>query len=73
MKKLYRKFHIAKTDGTPIDPLAQYFVLRIDTSHASRIALLAFAGEMAKQGEVEFANHLSEWVAQFEKQAGGMF
>lgn len=67
MKKLYRKFDIQKTDGTPIDPLAQYFVLRIDTSHASRIAMLAFAGEMAKQGEIDFANQLNKWVAQFEK------
>jgi len=73
MKKLYRKFEIQKTNGDPVDPLAQYFVLRIDTDYAARVALLAYAVEMAKQGEIEFANQLSEWVAQFKEQAEEMF
>lgn len=65
MKKLYRKFEIAKTDGTPVDPDAQYFVLRIDTDPAARVALLAYAGEMMKNGEVEFSNQIVEWVGRF--------
>lgn len=73
MKKLYCKFNIEKTDGTPTDPLARYFVLRIDTDHAARAALLTYANEMVKQGEIEFANQLTEWVAGYEKQAEEMF
>lgn len=67
MKKLYSKFDIQKVDDTPIDPHAQYFVLRIDTDHASRVAMLAYANEMALQGEIEFANRLIEWVAIYTK------
>lgn len=66
MKKLYRKFDIQKTDGAPVDLSAQYFVLRIDTSHAARVALRAYAVEEAKQGEIEFANQLIEWIEQNE-------
>ena len=31
MKGLYNKYTITKTDGTPIDSNADYFVLRLDT------------------------------------------
>lgn len=67
MKKLYCKFAIQKLNDKPIDPLAQYFALRIDNDSAARIALLVYANEMAKQGELEFANQLTEWVAKFDK------
>lgn len=73
MKKLYKKFEIQKADGTPVDPLAQYFVLRIDTDHAARVALLTYASEMAKQGEVNFADQLNLWVAVYAEQAEEMF
>lgn len=73
MRKLYHKFEIEKVNGTPIDPLAQYFVLRIDTDHAARVALLVYANEMVRQGEIDFANQLTEWVARYEKQAEEMF
>lgn len=36
----YIKYHIEKTDGTPVDPNASYFVLRIDKDiHAARAAM----------------------------------
>jgi hypothetical protein len=46
-KGLYKKYNIAHADGSPVDPNAQYFVLRIDGSgenvNACRKALAAFA------------------------------
>lgn len=43
MKGLYQKYNITKIDGSPINPNAQYFVLRLDTDRAARIATLAYA------------------------------
>jgi len=43
MSKLYNKYRIVKTDNTPTDPDAVYFVLRIDTDPAARVALLVYA------------------------------
>jgi formylglycine-generating enzyme required for sulfatase activity len=30
----YRKYNVTKTDGSPVDPNAQYLVLRLDTDRA---------------------------------------
>jgi len=40
---LYGKYLIDKADGTPTDPHAAYFVLRLDTDPAARAAALAYA------------------------------
>ncbi len=40
---LFGKYHIEKADGSPIDPRAVYFVLRIDTDEAARLALWLYA------------------------------
>lgn len=37
------KYRIEKRDGTPIDPEACYFVLRLDTDPAARAAAKAYA------------------------------
>lgn len=42
-KGLYGKYKIEKADGTPIDPSADYFVLRLDTDKAARLAALVYA------------------------------
>jgi len=34
---------LKKADGSPVDPNAMYFVLRIDTDPHARIALRAYA------------------------------
>lgn len=67
MEKLYRKYNITKTNGKPIDPDAQYFVLRIDTRPAARVALLVYAEQVEKDGEVEFACELRQWVEKFQE------
>lgn len=61
MDKLYRKYDIKKTNGNPVSPNAQYFVLRIDTDPAARVALLAYADEV-DYSEPEFACQIRGWV-----------
>ena len=43
MDKLYDKYVIAKRDGSPIDPKAQYFVLRLDSDACARAAARSYA------------------------------
>lgn len=40
---LFNKYKIEKTDGSPTDPDAQCFVLRIDTDDAAQHALYEYA------------------------------
>lgn len=40
---LYSKYHISKTDGSSIDENALYFVLRLDTDPAARLAAGTYA------------------------------
>ncbi len=49
MSDLYRKYIISKSDGSPVNPDAQYFVLRIDTDPAAQIALLAYADHVGAE------------------------
>lgn len=59
---LHNKYRIEKTDGTPVDPRAEYFVLRIDTDIAARQALLAYAAAVRHQPGCEaFAAELVAW------------
>lgn len=64
-EKLYIKYGITKTNGNPVDPKAQYFVLRIDTDPAARAALTVYADEMWDSGKKEFAEQLWTWVNKF--------
>ena len=50
---LHARYHVEKTDGTPIDPRAEYFLLRVDEfgkdpKHISacRKAVLMYAEEI---------------------------
>ena len=42
-KGLYGKYKIEKVDGTPIDPEADYFVLRLDKDPHARTAAIAYS------------------------------
>lgn len=44
MKGYYRKYVISKIDGSPIDPEADYFVLRVDSDQDAREAAKHYAG-----------------------------
>lgn len=43
LDKLYEKYVITKADGSPVDPSAEYFVLRLDTDECARQAAAAYA------------------------------
>lgn len=62
-QKLFGKYNITKADGTPTDPNAQYFVLRIDTDPAARSALKTYAHS---QDDPEFRSQLLQWLARTE-------
>ena len=61
----YDKYLVTKQLG-PSDPAAQYFVLRIDRDPIARIALKAYAQELAKTNP-DFAMELFSWVREFEE------
>lgn len=63
MAKLYEKYApLKKADGSPTDPKAQYFVLRIDTDPAAREALATYANAIERAGDGEFAEELRAWI-----------
>ena len=51
-KGLYGKYTVIKANGEPIDPDAQYFVLRIDTDKHARVALEAYADSIMEDYRV---------------------
>jgi hypothetical protein len=66
MSNLFKKYEIQKSDGTPVDPEAQYFVLRLDTDPAARHAALMYASYIGGS-DPEFAKELREWVSECQK------
>lgn len=60
MTGLFNKYIIQKADGSPIDPNAQYFVLRLDTDIAARIAVRAYIQELS-DGDV-LKQNLIDWI-----------
>ena len=46
MSGLYRKYIITKADGSPTDPKADYFVLRLDTDPRARHAARTYARDV---------------------------
>ena len=41
-----QKYIVAKADGSPVDPKAVYFVLRLDTDPHARVAAAAYAASV---------------------------
>lgn len=69
---LYRKYIIQKADGSPVDPTAEYFVLRLDVNgkdpqhiRACRTAVLAYASKIA--------DHLPQLAADLRTRYGSPF
>lgn len=52
---VYMKYQIHKADGSPCDPDATYFVLRLDKDPAARAAMLVYAEETDNE---ELANDI---------------
>src|SRR5574341_885094 len=66
MSKLFRKYDIKKADGSPTDPNAQYFVLRIDTDPAARSAVRNYAESIARI-DPWFSEELLAWVSRYSE------
>ncbi len=70
MEGLYDKYEVRKRDGTPTDPNAVYFVLRLDTDIVARHAMWTYAKDTrtdTKLGEDLVKLLTSSWP----KQTGG--
>lgn len=59
---LYSKYIVSKADGSPVDPKAQYFVLRIDTDKAARRGALEYS-DAIERTMPELAADIRQWVA----------
>ena len=66
MTGLFEKYIIFKSDGTPTDTDAQYFVLRLDTDHHARIAARAYALSIMDENK-KLASDLIRTVESIEK------
>ena len=63
------KYIIEKVDGSPVDPDAEYFVLRLDKDPHARVAALAYADSVEKDNPV-FATDIRNHVAAYGKGKG---
>ena len=63
-KGLYGKYVVQKADGSPIDPDAIYFVLRLDTDPAARFAMIAYA-DFVKRANPTLATQIHEQLRKF--------
>ena len=60
-KGLYGKYEIRKTDGSPVDPKAVYFTLRLDTDPYARAAIRAYI-EACRMEQPELAEDLEKVI-----------
>ena len=63
---LYRKYEVRKADGTPVDPHAIYFTLRIDTDRHAWVAIRAYI-ESCREEEPELAADLERVLREVER------
>ena len=66
---VYGKYIISKVSGEPVDPEAQYFVLRLDTDDAAVEAARTYAvHSMAYGGNQYFGKALLEWIREIRRE-----
>ena len=57
-----RKYRIEKMDGTPVDPKAIYFVLRVDEDPCAREALSVYSYAVARKGNKELSDDIHRMI-----------
>ncbi len=62
---LIDKYHITHADGTPVDPNAIYFVLRLDTDPHARVAMKRYATGVLAENPM-LAHDLRSLIAKLE-------
>ncbi len=63
---IYGKYRIEKTDGTPVDPRAVYFTLRLDTDKHARAAVRAYI-ESCRDEQPKLAQDLERMLEEVER------
>lgn len=63
-QRLFGKYIIQKSDGTPVDRHAAYFVLRLDADPAARHAMRAYARAIKKESP-DLAADIARWLWDF--------
>ena len=63
---LFGKYRIEKGDGSPVDPKAIYFTLRLDTDKHARAAVRAYI-ESCREEQPELARDLERVMGELEK------
>ena len=66
-KGLYGKYRIEKGDGSPVDPKAIYFTMRLDTDPFARVAARAYV-EACREEQPELARDLERVIRQFDEE-----
>jgi hypothetical protein len=66
IENLHNKYIISKTDGTPMDDEAEYFVLRLDTDPIARKAIWVYSLLLGIENPT-FADELRKWIKTIEK------
>ncbi len=67
---LYGKYIIQKADGTPVDPKAVYFTLRLDTDPHARAAIRAYI-ENCREAQPELAGDLERLMRELATDGHG--
>jgi hypothetical protein len=63
---IYGKYKVEKMDGSPIDPKAIYFTLRLDTDKHARAAVQAYI-ESCRDEQPKLAQDLERILREMEK------
>lgn len=66
---LYGKYRIEKADGSPVDPRAVYFTMRLDTDRHARAAIRAYI-ESCQEDEPDLARDLERVLGKIEGDVG---
>jgi len=65
---IFPKYFISKVNGNPIDPEAEYFVLRLDTDPHARKAAVTYA-QSVKPENPKFSADIFRWVRKLNMMA----
>ena len=64
-KGIYGKYKVEKVDGSPVDPKAIYFTLRLDTDPHGRLAVRMYIASCREESP-ELARDLQELLEKIE-------
>ena len=72
MEGYFKKYIVSKANGEPVDPEAEYFVLRLDTDSKAREAL-DFYAELIKKDNTKLNEELKEKLLDMNLKSSGYY